>query len=252
MSRITAIIVDDVAQLRQLLRSVLKRYDCDVVAEFGDGNGVLAATEETKPDIVFLDLDMPNTSGQSVLASFAALAHHPYTVVVSGDSRRQTRDLVLDAGAHAFITKPFTSQNVGAVVEAFNVSKEAAQSYTALIADDENIMRDLLSNVLKKQNCTVVHAAANGQEALSYLVNNPAPDIVFLDIDMPVLDGLSTLKKIREISASQFCAMVSAHSSFANVKLAMDQGSNGFIVKPYQDEKIRQVLKQFRAKQAKG
>ena len=50
----------------------------------------------------------------------------------------------------------------------------------------------------------------------------------------------------------EFCAMVSAHSSFANVKLAMDQGSNGFIVKPYQYEKIRQVLKQFRAKQAKG
>ena len=247
MKKITALIADDMLQMRLLLKTLLRQLDCDVhMVE--DGSKVIKAIQDHQPDILFLDLDMPVMSGLDVLSMFDRLKHPPYTVVITADTTPKSRSLALDYGANAFITKPYSEQMISDVLKSYSALRDAPVICTTLIAEDDDLMRNLLRSMLEKQHCRIVHSVRNGAEALDCLERGPEPDLVFLDIEMPVLDGLSALRKIREKGQDVFCAMVSAHSSFDNVKSAMNQGADGFIVKPYTEEKLRQVLGKYQGR----
>lgn len=248
LSQITALVADDVAEMRLLLRSTLREFNCEVVGELSDGTQVLASIQRTQPDMLLLDLDMPRMTGLEVLAELGALQHPPYTVIITADTSAESRDRALAQGADAYIAKPYTAQKIGEVIQDYCAKRDAALMCSALIADDEALMRDLLKKLLAKQHCQVSNMFENGAEVISHLEQNPAPDLMFLDIDMPVLDGLGALRKIRENQLNVFCVMVSAHSTFENVKNAMNQGADGFIVKPYSEDKLRQILSKFHAR----
>lgn len=252
MKNITALIVDDVAEMRQLLRSILRETGCEVLGEARDGAQALSAIERDKPDMLFLDLDMPGMSGIELLEILQTVPNAPYTVIVSGDISSESQGSALAHGAKGFIGKPYTAQAVSEALQGYATQRDAANACTALIADDDALMRDLLKNALEKQQCRVIHAVENGAEAIRYLEQNAEPDIVFLDIDMPIMNGLGALQKIRESKRTVFCAMVSAHSTFVNVKNAMNQGADGFIVKPYTEDKIRQIIGKYRMKNGKA
>lgn len=244
MRKISTLVADDVLQMRQLLKTILRKLDCDVTL-VDDGSQVIKAINDHHPDILFLDLEMPTMSGMQVLKQFEQLLNPPFTVVITADTTPKSRGMALDYGANGFITKPYSEQMISDIIARYSSMRKAPQITTALIAEDDDLMRDLLIKMLDKQHCRVVHASRNGNDALAYLELESVPNMVFLDIEMPVLDGLSTLKKIRENKLDVFCAMISAHSSFENVKNAMDQGADGFIVKPYTEEKLRQVLAKY-------
>lgn len=246
MKKISTLVADDVLQMRQLLNTILRQLGCDVsVVE--DGSLVMKAISDHNPDILFLDLEMPGMSGLEVLAQFETLSNPPFTVVITADNNTKTRSRALDYGVNGYITKPYSEQMISDVIRNFCARRDAPLHTTALIAEDDDLMRDLLINMLEKQHCRVIHSSRNGKDALAYLELEAIPNLVFLDIEMPVLDGLSTLREIREKKFEVFCAMISAHSSFENVKNAIDQGADGFIVKPYTDEKLRQVLAKYHA-----
>lgn len=77
-----------------------------------------------------------------------------------------------------------------------------------------------------------------------------APDILFLDIELPDWDGISIIKKIRSFDPDAFIVMLSANSYAEKVKQAMEAGANGFMTKPFNRGKIEEYLKKY--KRAKG
>jgi len=68
---------------------------------------------------------------------------------------------------------------------------------------------------------------------------------------MPGMSGLETLREIRQKHPNLFAVMVSGHSRIENVKTAIGAGANGFIVKPFAADKVRQVLEKLRTARAK-
>ena len=118
---------------------------------------------------------------------------------------------------------------------------------TILIADDKALMRDILKHTLKSLDILdniVVFEAMNGEEALDLYTTNK-PHITFLDINMEPMDGLTTLKRIRDINPDAFQVMVSAENSVANIKLAIKEGAQGFIVKPYSAKIVNDIVMKF-------
>lgn len=115
-----------------------------------------------------------------------------------------------------------------------------------LIADDEPLMRGLLTSYLQTTLDHKIFKAVDGNEALNfYTARKDDIHIVFLDIEMPRINGLEVLSKIKAINPNVFVVMVSAFSSIENVKTAMAAGVNGFIVKPYTNAKIDEVLSNY-------
>jgi CheY-like chemotaxis protein len=115
---------------------------------------------------------------------------------------------------------------------------------TALIADDVGASRELLRQILLKLDVDVAAVVNDGAQALAKLKAQRF-DIVFLDIDMPGQTGLDVLRQMNGAATPPWIIMVSAHSTMDNFKTAIDLGAKGFVVKPYNMSKIKQVIGRF-------
>ncbi len=112
---------------------------------------------------------------------------------------------------------------------------------SVLIVDDAAFMRLALKTVLEKNGFEVVGEAENGAIGVrKYKELNP--DIVTMDITMPVLDGVEALKQIKEIDNSAKVVMISAMGQESFVKKAVLSGAKGFIVKPYKEDYVVETL----------
>lgn len=102
-----------------------------------------------------------------------------------------------------------------------------------LVVDDVQDNITLLTFELEDDNFAV-YEAHNGQECLDAAVQNPQPDIILLDIHMPGMSGIETLKKLKENPRTQDIPviMVSANTSESSVVEAIDLGANDFVSKP--------------------
>jgi len=111
------LIVDDSALSRRTLRRILESAGYEVV-EADDGMTALELYFLEKPSLVLLDLVMKGMYGLDVLVKLREMDPKALVVVASADIQSSTRKLVDEAGALAFINKPFVSEQVIAAVEA--------------------------------------------------------------------------------------------------------------------------------------
>lgn len=105
-----------------------------------------------------------------------------------------------------------------------------------LVVDDNTFMRNLIRTILSAFGCRIVLEAGDGAEALKMLEGGANPDIIIADWEMPELNGLELVQRIRhdEKSSNKFVPviMVSAYSELKSVCEARDSGVNEFLVKP--------------------
>lgn len=117
----------------------------------------------------------------------------------------------------------------------------------ALVADDMPLARSLLTRILTEQGVKRVVAVEDGKQAITRFFID-TPNLAFLDIDMPNLDGLEALKQIKSWSPESFVCLVSANSTQVNVQVALEHKVDAFLVKPYTILNMRRVLGRYRAR----
>ena len=101
-----------------------------------------------------------------------------------------------------------------------------------LIADDALFMRITLGDILRKGGYEVVEATDGADMLRLYEIEKP--DLVMLDITMPVMDGLTALKELRKRNPKAKAIMCSAMGQHAMVMDAIQSGAFDFIVKPFE------------------
>jgi two-component system chemotaxis response regulator CheY len=111
-----------------------------------------------------------------------------------------------------------------------------------LLVDDSAFMRSILKGLLLKDPYEVVGEASNGVEALE-LYKRLRPDLVTMDIVMPEMDGIETVKAIRAFDPSARIVMVSAMGQQGMVIDAIQAGARDFIIKPFQAPRVLEALK---------
>ena len=114
-----------------------------------------------------------------------------------------------------------------------------------LVVDDAAFMRVSIKNMLTKNGFEVIGEAENGKIAIQKY-QELSPDIVTMDITMPEMDGLASLKKILEVDSSANVVMVSAMGQESMVREAVQSGAKGFIVKPFKEDVILSALGNLR------
>ena len=112
-----------------------------------------------------------------------------------------------------------------------------------LVTDDASFMRMMLKDIITKMGHEV-HEAVNGQDMLNKAANI-RPDLITLDITMPELDGISALRALRATGNNVPVIMCSAMGQQTMVIDAIQAGAKDFIVKPFQAEKVQEVVTRF-------
>lgn len=110
-----------------------------------------------------------------------------------------------------------------------------------LIVDDDHITLSLLVAMARREGYQNVEMAKNGRDSLKkFLVQQP--HIVFLDIEMPELNGIETLRAIKKYGIATQIVMVSATATADRVSAAREAGAAGFIVKPASQKRIGDAI----------
>jgi len=103
---------------------------------------------------------------------------------------------------------------------------------TVLVADDANVMRETLCEILGTENYSVIGEAADSLEVVDQ-VRRLQPEVVALDTVMPGSTGIATLRRILDVSPTTRVVMCSSLGQDDLVAEALQQGAHGFILKPF-------------------
>src|SRR5690625_1671315 len=111
------LVVDDAAFMRRMSTDILEKNGYDVVEEAGDGEEAVELFQELKPDLVTMDITMPNMDGIEALEKILEIDPEARVIMCSAMGQQKMVMRAMDKGAKDFIVKPFQPD---AVIEAIN------------------------------------------------------------------------------------------------------------------------------------
>ncbi len=187
----TILVVDDDTAARNLLKEYLTGAGFTVVVATGGQEGLRLA-RQLRPDVVTLDVLMPEMDGWEVIRQLKAderTAHIPVVIVSVTQDRATGRAL----GAAGYIVKPIDKRLLLAELDRISTMRKIRR---ILVADDDAVARDHLRGILTQRGY-LVRTASGGKEALEVAASELPPDAMILDLMMPEVDGFTVLDELR-------------------------------------------------------
>lgn len=111
-----------------------------------------------------------------------------------------------------------------------------------LIAEDDEACYKLLENCLKGEKFSLLHAW-NGEEALCMMRDNPDISLIFMDLRMPLMDGLNAARKIRQFNKTVKIIAVTVNALSIDKKIALNSGCDDYILKPVNRRNLIETIK---------
>ncbi len=255
------LIVDDEADSRTAVRTML-RADNVLIDEAGSAEEALEKTAATRYDCIVLDLGLPGMSGLQLLEHLSnAPGGVPPVVVYSGRDLSREENLLLRQYTDSIVVKGARSperllDEVSLFLHSIqHAPKRVANNPNALasaeltgrrvlLVDDD--MRNLfaLSKVLRTWGL-VVTMAQDGQKALKALADDEAPELVLMDIMMPVMDGYDTIRAIRaqEAFAQLPIIALTAKAMRGDREKCIEAGASDYLSKPIDIDKLSSMMR---------
>jgi DNA-binding NarL/FixJ family response regulator len=112
---------------------------------------------------------------------------------------------------------------------------------TAVIADDEEYVRIIIKKILTKFNCNILGEASDGASALK-LISEKKPDLVILDINMPIMQGDEVLREIKKQLPDTIVLIITQLVDQRTIERFFDLGADNFIRKDYMANQIEEVI----------
>ncbi|MFN9471510.1 response regulator [Acidovorax sp.] len=261
------LVVDDSEQARQILAGLLASMSFAVTTAASGEEGIAAAREADEAglpcEIAFLDWRMPGMDGFQTAAQLALLPHPPVPVIVTAHGREEVFRALEKAGIALMLTKPVSpSLLFDAAMRALGGQEASLADRAAprragsapdlapirgarvLLVDDNDLNQQVGADLLGDAGL-VVEVAENGQVALDMLHQRAPYDIVLMDMQMPVMDGLTATRRIRENPAwtSLPVLAMTANAMSSDRDNCLTAGMNGHVTKPIDpDELFAQLL----------
>jgi len=266
------LVVDDSEQARHILGEMLARMSFTVTTASSGEEAVAqarAAEQAGRPcEIAFVDWKMPGMDGFDTHRALAQLQHPPHTVIVTAAGRDDVQSELERAGLQLMLSKPVSpSQLFDAAMQALGGQARSSDGRAAqaprraahlsaiagarvLLVDDNDLNQQVGAELLSGAGL-VVDVAQNGQVALDMLAQTPY-DLVLMDMQMPVMDGLTATRHLRQNPAwAQLPVLaMTANAMSRDRDLCLEAGMNGHLAKPIDPDELFAALLQWIAPRA--
>lgn len=113
-----------------------------------------------------------------------------------------------------------------------------------LMVDDSTTMRNIWKKVLTKMGTSELGEAQDGVEALSVIEKQGPFDLMLVDWNMPNMDGITLLRKVREKQIKTPVIMVTTEAEKARIIEALKSGANNYLVKPFNPDALQQKIEE--------
>jgi two-component system response regulator HydG len=199
------LIVDDNAGQCKTMSLILRRKGY-AVATANDGPEAITAVQQRPFDMIFMDIKMPLMNGVEAHRRIKEIRPEAVVMMMTAYSVEDLVRQALEEGAYGVIYKPLDIERVLAVIEE---TKQVQKGALILVVDDDPGTCITLRNILAKKGYEV-GIAPSGEEAI-VLAQQKAYDLIFIDMKLPVLNGLETYLAIREINPRVVAIMMTAY-----------------------------------------
>ncbi|MBD2165150.1 PAS domain S-box protein [Calothrix membranacea FACHB-236] len=223
---------------------------------YSRGEGSVEEALRVQPAFILLDLQLPNLSGWDVLNQ---LQNNPQTkeipVIIISVVDERTKGLA--QGAAEYIVKPITRQQFQATLEKLQyiprndstalivVPQPAVNPPLILLAEDNQANIDTMSGYLESRGYRLI-LAKNGQEALE-VAKSQQPDLIVMDVQMPVMDGLEAMRHLRQERQFDHVPIIAltALAMPGDRENCLDAGANEYLSKPIKLKQLAVTIQQL-------
>ena len=258
---ITVLVVDDNFTTRTILEEMLRRWGMMPVVASGSAAAMRALAQE-RFELILLDIRMPEMDGFELCEK---IRHNPETadstiMMLSSAARPQDAIRCRELGVAAYLTKPINPKQLriaissifggkGEAAHAGRVASEpqqlgAGRRLRILLAEDNVVNQEIAATLLTKRGHSVV-VAKDGEQALSTL-DKEVFDLVLMDVQMPVMDGLEASIAIRkrELNTGRHIPIIAmtAHAMKGDREKCLEAGMDGYISKPISVKALMQAI----------
>jgi CheY-like chemotaxis protein len=237
---IKMLVADDSQAIRSIFRKVAER-SCGLIelVEASDGRECMKVLSRGEVDLAFIDVYMPEMSGLEALRNARRFGIRSFVTLMSGPDSDQFMELARQLRAYEFLRKPFGVRDIEAIMETY---QRVIGPTKVLIVDDSMTVRKVVQQVLARSIFRLdCYEAPDGETALAYC-DRVNFDIIFLDCNMPGLDGLTTLDRLRLRNSDARVVMISGEKGKDLPQRALKRGAAAFLAKPFRPADIDSVL----------
>jgi two-component system sensor histidine kinase/response regulator len=267
LAGIRALVVDDNAQAREILTDALRVF---ALRPNSVGSGqeavreIVAADSQDPYRLVLMDWHMPDMDGleaSRIIKRHDRLKHVPKIVMVTAFGREDIRNQADEIGVDSYLLKPVSSSLLyDTLVDLFGMAaseprsrgpKADAVSHDAtgirvLLVEDNEVNQQVATELLQSAGA-VVTIASHGAEAVKILKESEQPvpfDVVFMDLQMPEMDGIAATKLLRsDLRLRQIPIIaMTAHALVEERQRCIDAGMNDHVSKPIDPDALFSTL----------
>jgi two-component system, NtrC family, response regulator HydG len=243
-SQTSVLIVDDDANFGNTLSKILgKKGYAITTAE--NGQRAIELVRERPFDVILMDVKMPVMNGFEAYKNIKKIRPSAVVIFMTAFS---IEDLVKDAikdGAYAMIRKPLDIDSLVNMIE-----KSGSGALLAVVDDDPN-MGKTMKDVLERKGYSIA-LCQTGEEAIA-LAKDKARDIFFIDMKLPVLNGLETYLEIKKVNPEAVMVMMTAYRLEMDelVGQAMEKGAYACLYKPFDMDEAIEIIEEIFIKRRK-
>ncbi len=266
-----ALIIDDIAMNRRLIRRMLEREEV-LVTEAEDAFAGYAALERawhtSEPcDVIVLDQMMPGMAGDALARRISDDERFANTRIILATSAGTTPRFSMDrvSGIDAVLRKPIrrldmlnalqkvmsvraASTATARVAAESSVGAPALKGVRVLLCEDNQINQLYAGAILRKEGA-LTDTVDDGAQAVA-AIESGSYDLVLMDIQMPVMDGLEATRRIRRLPAPKGSVPIiglTAHAMAGDRERCIAAGMSEYLSKPVDAEKLRATIREFLA-----
>jgi signal transduction histidine kinase/CheY-like chemotaxis protein len=262
------LVADDNSDVTDYFASMLASYSmkCDIAHSGAEALALIAdaAKADAPYDIIFLDWTMPVMNGADTAREINAAGYPGVIVMISAKDWADMEDAMLPLGVTNFIAKPvLPSMLYDKIVQLTDKALAMRKGHNGrpaangrhdwtgkrlLLVEDIEINREIMMGILEETGIEIV-CSENGLEAVRRFEAGESYDLVLMDVQMPVLDGIGATKRIRTMGCSSAgkvpIVAMTANAFKEDIQQCLDAGMNGHIAKPIEIDSLMAALESY-------
>ncbi len=229
--KLQVLVADDASIVHELFAALAKAsaIPFDLIS-VRDGRECMDRLVGGRINVAFIDVHMPQMDGMDAIGQARRIGAKTFIALMSATANTRRLQLARQLKVYEFLEKPFTPADVTAILQTYCRVTVPSQ---ALIVDDSATVRAIIKRVLANSIFNLDPTeAANGETAFTFCEHGQF-DVVFLDCNMPGMDGIATLDRLLARDPNVKVIMISGEQNEERRKRALARGARAFLQKPF-------------------